>query len=230
MLERVQKLIANAGLCSRRRAEELIDQGRVTVNGKDIKLGDKADMKKDKIVVDGKILKSEQKVYLALNKPKDYVTTVSDEYGRKKVLDLISEPERVFPVGRLDKDATGLLFLTNDGDWGHRIIHPRFKVEKEYFAKLDKELEEEDKNTIERGLDLNDGFVKAKITKLKRKEVTLVIHEGRKKIVKRIFHALGYNVDNLARLRIGKVYINNLKSGQYRKLRQSEIEQFQPKK
>jgi len=231
MFERIQKIIANSGICSRREAEELIDSGLVIVNGRQVKLGDKADLEKDEISVNGAKLKpeKEKKVYLAINKPAGYITTAKDEYGRKKVLDLVLVPERVFPVGRLDSNASGLLFLTNDGDWANRVAHPKYNVEKEYFVKLDKELRDEHRKDIERGIKLTDGYIKGKIVRMKRKEINIVIHEGRNKIIKRIFGALGYNVEGLIRVRIGSIRLDDLKKGRYRFLKKFEIAEFQPK-
>ncbi|VVB80886.1 RNA pseudouridylate synthase [uncultured archaeon] len=128
MLQRIQKILAQAGIASRRKSEELIAKNRVSVNGKPVKLGDKADPDKDKIVVNGRPIKLEKKVYIMLNKPKGFVTTVSEEYCMKTVMDLVDVPERVFPVGRLDKNTEGLLLLTNDGDFANKLTHPSYEV------------------------------------------------------------------------------------------------------
>ncbi len=226
MTERVQKIIAASGYCSRRKAEELIIAGKVSVNGEKIHIGDKADFSKDTISIGDFVLEKEQKVYLALNKPRGFITTASDMYDRKKVTDLINLKERVFPIGRLDRDATGLLLMSNDGEWANKIMHPRYEVEKTYLAILDEPLVKEDKATIEKGFKLHDGFVKAKIFQRSKKEVEITIHEGKNKIVKRIFNEVGYRVLELCRLRVGKVHLGKLKQGQYRWLNKNEVESF----
>src|SRR3989344_998736 len=143
MLERVQKILAAAGIDSRRRCEVLIAQGKVSVNNKIIKLGDKADVEKDLISVDGKIIRPEKKVYILLNKPKRYITAVSDPADRKTVLDIVDVEEKVFPVGRLDRDSRGLVLLTNDGELANRITHPRYGVEKTYVVTVREKLKDD---------------------------------------------------------------------------------------
>ncbi len=226
MIERVQKIIASSGFCSRRKAEELIIAGKVLVNGEKIHIGDKADASKDSISVGTYTIEPEKKVYLALNKPKGYITTAADMYDRKKVVDLINMKERVFPVGRLDRDATGLLFMTNDGDWANKIMHPRYEVEKTYLVILDEPITKDDIYAIEKGFKLDDGFVKGKIFVRHKREVEILIHEGKNKIVKRIFNHVGYRVIELCRIRVGKVYLGRLKQGQYRLLNKKEIDSF----
>jgi 23S rRNA pseudouridine2605 synthase len=143
MEERVQKIISNSGYCSRRKAEELIARGKVRVNGRIIKLGDKADVSKDEIYANTTLIQPNKPIYIMLNKPKHYEATLSIDVD-KSVLDLIPIQERVFPVGRLDKNTTGLLLLTNDGDFSNKITHPRYEKEKTYFVKLDKKITDED--------------------------------------------------------------------------------------
>lgn len=226
MLERVQKIIAASGYCSRRKAEELIIDGKVSVNHEKIHIGDKADASKDIITVGNFVIEAEPKIYLALNKPRGYITTASDLYERRKVTDLVNFKERVFPVGRLDRDATGLLLMTNDGDWANKVMHPRYEVEKTYLAILDEAFTKEDKAAIERGFKLDDGFVKGKIFIRNKKEIEITIHEGKNKIVKRIFNHVGYRVLELCRLQVGKVHLGGLKQGKYRILTKQEIESF----
>jgi 23S rRNA pseudouridine2605 synthase len=226
MIERVQKIIAASGYCSRRKAEEFIIDGKVRVNGEKIHIGDKADSSVDTISIGDFILEKEQKVYLAFNKPKGFITTASDMYDRKKVVDLINLKERVFPIGRLDRDASGLLLMTNDGGWANMVMHPKYEVEKTYLVILDEPFNKEDKSSIERGIKLHDGFVKGKVYIRSKKEVEITIHEGKNKIVKRIFNNFGYRVLELCRLKVGKVYLGNLKHGQYRFLNKKEIESF----
>ena len=226
MLIRVQKIIADSGFCSRRRAEELIIDGKVRVNTERIHIGDKADPEKDMISIGDFVIEPQKKVYIMLNKPKGYITTVSDLYERRKVVDLVKIGVRIFPVGRLDRDATGLLFLTNDGEWANKIMHPRYETEKTYLALLDEPFTKEAKERIERGIKLYDGFVKAKVHVLNKKSVEIQIHEGKNKIVKRIFNEVGYRVLNLCRVRIGKVSLGNLKEGKFRYMEEREIKAF----
>ena len=223
MLQRIQKIIANAGYCSRRKAEELIISGKVKVNNKKVDIGGKADSGKDCISIGDYVIKPEKKVYIVLNKPRGCITTSSDLYGRKKVLDLLDVKERVFPVGRLDRDVTGILFLTNDGDWANMVMHPRYGVEKIYQVWLDKPLRKEDKEKIENGVKLYDGFVRGKIKVIGKKRVEIKVRVGRNKIVKRIFNHLGYRVGELCRTNIGRITLGKLKQGKYRRLTGREI-------
>ena len=212
---RVQKIIAESGYCSRRKAEEFIEQGKVTVNNKKITIGDKADPDKDLIKVGKEEIKIEKKVYIMMNKPKAYITTNSDLYDRRKVIDLIDVDVRVFPVGRLDRDAMGLLLLTNDGEWANKIMHPKFGKEKEYEAELDKFV---DKKTIQRmndGFKLKDGYIKPRVKSISKNYCSVVIHEGRNKIVKRIFNEFGFKVKTLKRVRVGPYKLKNLKPKQW---------------
>lgn len=226
MLIRVQKIIADSGFCSRRKAEELIINKSVRVNGEKIKIGDKADTEKDTISIGDFVIEPQKKVYILLNKPKGYITTVSDMYDRRTVIDLVKVGVRIFPVGRLDRDATGMLLLTNDGEWANKIMHPRYETDKTYLALLDEPFTKEAKERIERGMKLHDGFVKAKVFVLNKKSVEIQIHEGKNKIVKRIFNEVGYRVLELCRVRIGKLHLGNLKAGKFRFLEQKEIDLF----
>jgi len=227
MEERVQKIIANSGYCSRRKAEEFIEHRKVRVNGNIIKLGDKADIEKDEIYVDSFLIQKNKPVYIMLNKPKHYEVTLSTNVP-KNVLDLIPIPERIFPVGRLDKNTTGLLLLTNDGDFANKITHPRYEKEKTYFVKLDKRIEDEDINIIEQGIRLKDGYLRAKIKMYHRDQLEVTIHEGRKWIIKRMFFKLGYYVDELSRVKIGNLRMD-VKIGKWRYLTKREVDELMSK-
>ncbi|MGV8150471.1 MAG: pseudouridine synthase [Candidatus Woesearchaeota archaeon] len=223
MDERVQKIIANAGYCSRRHAEELISKGKVLVNGKRIKLGDKADPEKDEIIANDEVIKKSRPIYIMLNKPKHYEATLAP--NTKSVLQLIPITERIFPVGRLDKNTTGLLLLTNDGDFANKITHPRYEKEKTYYVKLDKRIEERDVKKIEQGINLQDGWIKAKIKMYQKDQVEVTIHEGKKHIIKRLFFKQGYYVTELSRVRIGKLKLD-VKIGKWRYLKPKEVEEL----
>ena len=227
-MERLQKLIARAGICSRREAEKLILDGKVSVDGKIIReLGAKADPSKNKIRVDGKILRfNTEKIYLLLNKPRGYVSTVKDERGRKTVLDLLGEnfSERVYPVGRLDLNSEGLLILTNDGDLTNALIHPRFEVEKTYRAKISGDLTEEKLDKLRAGIELDDGLTApAEIYLLDKDFVEITIHEGRNRQVRRMFAAIGCDVKRLRRIKFAGLTLDGLKVGQWRNLTAEEI-------
>ncbi len=222
MEERVQKIIANSGYCSRRKAEEYIAAGKVMVNGKIIKLGDKADAEKDEIYVNDYLVESSRPIYIMLNKPKHYEVTMSEDV-EKNVLSLIPIQERIFPVGRLDKNTTGLLLLTNDGDFANKITHPRYEKEKTYFVKLDKKIYDKDIKKIEEGIHLQDGKIKAKVKMYHRDQLEVTIHEGKKWILKRLFFKLGYYVTELSRTKIGNLRLN-VKIGKWRFLNKREVE------
>ncbi len=221
--ERLQKIIAQSGLCSRRSAEKLIAQGKVTINNKIAKLGDKA-TNQDIIKVENKIIKSqEEKIYIALNKPASYTTTNKDRFAEKKVIDLINIPQRIFPVGRLDKDTEGLIFLTNDGNWTNKITHPKFEKEKEYYVELNKILKKEILNEINKGFTLEDGYIKPLVKIISNKSYLIIIHEGKNRIVKRIFRNFGYHVKRLVRVRIGKFELGDLESGRWKYIKPNSI-------
>lgn len=222
-MHRVQKLLSSYGYCSRRRAEELIKQGRVEVNGKTISIGDKAS-EEDRIQVDGKLVKEEKRVYLIFNKPLGCVTALRDRHY-KIVMDYIDIKERVFPVGRLDKNTSGLLIMTNDGDFANNVMHPRYEVKKTYMVRTDKPVFQRDIDRIEAGIKLEDGMTSP--AKVKRHEATLLevtIHEGKKRIIRRIFEKLGFNVGALERIRIGGLEMHNLYPGKYKILSRDEID------
>ncbi|MBR9700599.1 rRNA pseudouridine synthase [Candidatus Woesearchaeota archaeon] len=222
---RVQKIIADAGICSRRKAEQLIKDEKVFVNMKIATIGDSADPEKDEIIVDGNKLEPEKKVYLMLNKPPGFITTSTDPWGRKSVLELVHVQQRVFSVGRLDKDTTGLIFLTNDGAWANRIMHPRYEVTKVYEAELDKPFQDKDLDRLNKGVMLDRKLIKAKARRLTKKKVQVTVHTGLNKEIKRLFKTLDYWVRGLKRVQIGQVRLD-VKPGKTRHLVESEIEKF----
>lgn len=229
MEERLQKLLAQAGLCSRREAERWIDDGRVTVNGKKALVGDKADPRRDKIFVDGKpIGGAEEKVYLMLYKPRGYVTTMKDEHGRKTVADLVRGcGARVVPVGRLDYNSEGLLLLTNDGELTHRLLSPRYHVDKRYLARVDGDLSPADVSAFAAGMTLPDGLVclPAGLELLPQPRTCIVtLREGKFHQVKRMLAACGAPVLYLKRLSMGPLTLpDDLPPGAYRLLTDEEI-------
>lgn len=230
-MERLQKVIANSGYCSRRKAEELIVNGRVKVNGEVVtELGVKVSSD-DAISIDGKALKLEEdKVYFLLNKPRGVVSTSSDDKGRKTVVDLIDTDKRIYPVGRLDYDTTGLLLLTNDGSLANLLMHPTNGIPKKYVAKLNKFFEICDLKRLEKGI-MIDGIMciptRVKIkTNNREKDFSIVevtILEGRNHIIKRLFMELGYLVDKLSRIEYSFLNLDGLKSGEYRMLSIKEV-------
>lgn len=220
---RVQKFIALSGLCSRRKAEELIEDERVMVNNKIVKLGDQC-LPTDIIKVNNKVINFnlDDKIYIILNKPRGYVTTKNDEYGRETVFDLIKKDDKksnLFSVGRLDKDTTGLLILTNDGDLTQKIIHPSKKIAKEYEVELNKILEDSSKKRIEAGLILDDvKLSECKIERIAKKTYNVTIWEGRKRQIRRMFEQRYCKVRKLHRRKIGNLDLEklNLNLGEYR--------------
>lgn len=232
-MERLQKVIANSGYCSRRKAEELISAGKVRVNGMVVsELGFKVDGN-DQIMINNEVLSREEKEYILLNKPRGVVTTTSDEKNRKTVIDLINTNKRLYPVGRLDYDTTGALLLTNDGELTNLLIHPRNKVDKVYIAKVKGFFDKESALTMGRGVVI-DGVKTAKsFVKLKKYDkksntslVEVVIHEGRNHQVKKMFNAVGFDVLKLKREMFAFLDVNGLKSGEYRYLSIKEVKQL----
>lgn len=233
MKERLQKLIASAGLASRRQAERWITAGRVTVNGRIAGLGDQADVECDRIEVDGRPLRLEQpKVYLLLNKPAGYVTTASDPQGRKVVSDLLKDVKvRVFPVGRLDLNTEGLLLLTNDGDLAARLTHPRHQVSKTYLVRVRGSLTAASRRRLEEGVKLDDGLTApAKVAKVRSSGshtwLELSISEGRNRQVRRMCEAVGHSVSRLKRIGLAFLLLEGVPVGQYRHLTTGEIKRL----
>lgn len=226
MADRVQKIIAASGYCSRRKAEVLISEGLVTVNGKKISLGDKAE-DGDDVRVEGKRISAPKKMYILLNKPRGYVCTAYDPKGRKTVLDLVADvPERVYSVGRLDYDASGALIMTNDGDFANKIAHPRFECPKRYVVKLRRDLSENDIKKIRSGVLIDGKMVKAELFVLVPNQTEVTVHVGMHKVVKRIFKAVDNFVRKLKRVAIGPVELGDLRTGSWRPLTREEIEYF----
>ena len=224
---RLQKYISDAGIASRRKAEELILGGRVKVNGQIAEIGCKVDEEIDEIEVDGKIitLQSEKK-YIILNKPVGYLSSVTDDRGRKTVIDLVDIRERIFPVGRLDYDTEGLLILTNDGDFTYKVTHPKFEINKTYIATLNSLPKEEEIEKLYDGVEVEDYVARAKETKIinaQKKEVLITISQGKNRQVRKMFAALGYNVVRLKRISIGKLTVGNLKRGEWKETNLKEL-------
>lgn len=233
-MERIQKVIAQSGYCSRRKAEELIKNGKVYVNGKKIlEMGLKVGTN-DYIEVDGNSIDiKEDKVYYLLNKPRGIITSTKDEKDRKTVVDLIGETRRIYPVGRLDYDTTGLIILTNDGNLANLLMHPKNKIDKVYIAKLKGIISKEEIKKLESGI-LIDGYrtarCKARIRKIDKKNnssiVELTIHEGKNHQVKRMFQALNYDVIKLKREVYAGLTTSGLNSGEYRMLSVKEVKKL----
>lgn len=227
---RLNKYIANSGVCSRREADNFIQAGVVTVNGEVVtELGTKVNVLKDDIRFNGERLKGEEKVYIVMNKPKGFVTSASDPHAEKTVMDLLKGCKlRVFPVGRLDKNTTGVLMFTNDGEIAEQLTHPSYNKKKIYQVILDKPLEEADKEKIlTEGLDLNDGNIKADeleyIDAEDHRRLGIDIHSGKNRIVRRIFESLGYDVKALDRVYFAGLTKKGLKKGEWRYLSEGEV-------
>ena len=232
-LIRLNRYISNAGICSRRKADELIMAGVVSVNGEVIsELGHKVDPMKDIIRYNGETLKREKMVYVLLNKPKDYITTTDDPQERRTVMHLVEKAskERIYPVGRLDRNTTGLLLMTNDGDLADKLSHPKNSISKLYMVELDKSLSQGDLNKIGFGLELEDGFIKPDSVSYvqggTKKEIGIQIHSGRNRIVRRIFEHLGYDVIKLDRSVYANLTKKDLPRGRWRMLDEKEVIQL----
>lgn len=226
---RLNKFIANAGICSRRNADIYISAGNVEVNGQVMTTLGYRVQPTDVVKFDGKIISSEKKVYILLNKPKGFITTTNDEKGRKTVMDLVANATsaRILPVGRLDRPTTGLLLLTNDGDLAKKLTHPTHGVRKIYHVVLDKKLDYKDFLKIEHGLELEDGFIQVDeisyVNDKPKNEIGVKIHSGKNRIVRRIFEHLGYNVEKLDRVVFAGLTKKDLPRGHWRRLTQQEI-------
>lgn len=222
---RINRFIARTGISSRRRAEELIKDGSVTVNGEVItELATEIDLEQDRVCVNGERVALPTLKYYLLNKPKGYVTTKSDPHAEKSVFELLPKDEALFAIGRLDKDTEGLLIFTNDGDFAQNIIHPSQKIEKEYFVKTKKLVTEDQVQQLEAGVALDDGPATALRTeRVGDKSLKIVITEGRNRQVRRMIEAINNEVIELKRIRIGQIILD-VNMGKYRVLRNEEIE------
>ncbi|HVW95380.1 MAG TPA: pseudouridine synthase [Mucilaginibacter sp.] len=232
-LIRLNRYISNAGICSRRKADELISAGVVSVNGNVVsELGYKVDPHKDQIRYNGELLKREKMVYVLLNKPKDYITTTDDPQERRTVMHLVEKAskERIYPVGRLDRNTTGLLLMTNDGDLADKLSHPRNNIVKLYQVELSKSLTQGDMNKIAFGLELEDGLIKpdsvSYVAGGSKREIGIQIHSGKNRIVRRIFEHLGYEVVKLDRVVYANLTKKDLPRGRWRLLEEKEIIQL----
>ena len=227
---RLNKFLANAGVCSRREADEFIQAGVVTVNGEVVtELGTKI-LRTDEVKFHDAPVSLEKKVYVLLNKPKDYVTTSDDPQQRKTVMDLVKDvcPERIYPVGRLDRNTTGVLLLTNDGDLSSKLTHPKFLKKKVYHVHLDKNITAHDLDQIREGITLEDGEIKADAVEYAderdKAQVGIEIHSGKNRIVRRIFESLGYRVTKLDRVQFAGLTKKNLRRGDWRFLTEKEVD------
>ena len=225
---RLNKYLSNAGICSRREADVLIQTGVVSVNGNVIlELGYKV-KPEDIVQYDGETINAETKRYVLLNKPKGFITTMDDPMGRKPVMTLVRKAckERVYPIGRLDRDTTGLLLFTNDGDMAKKLTHPRYQAKKIYHAEVDKPLPKEELEKLKKGLDLEDGrtrFDEAEYVNGNPREIGVELHSGKNRIVRRMFEALGYKVVKLDRVQFASLTKKDLPRGYYRHLSEKEI-------
>lgn len=225
---RLNKYLSNAGICSRREADVLIQTGVVTVNDVIVlEMGYKV-QPGDKVRYDGETINAEKKRYVLLNKPKDFITTMDDPWGRKTVMSLVSKAckERVYPVGRLDRETTGLLLFTNDGDMAKKLTHPRHKSSKIYHVELNKPVKKEDLERLLTGLDLEDGktaFDKAEYVKESSREIGVELHSGKNRIVRRMFESMGYEVVKLDRVQFAGLTKKDLPRGHYRHLTEKEL-------
>ena len=233
-MERLQKVIASYGYASRRKAEDLIRHGKVLVNGKVItELGTKV-LANDIISIDGVIINKDVKhEYYLLNKPRQVISSVEDKLGRITVRDLINTEARIYPVGRLDYDTTGLIILTNDGNFANMLMHPSYEIEKTYVAKINKVLDKDDINKLKKGIVIDNRKVDIKRFKVRKKDVEkntsiveLTIVEGRNHIVKKIFESMRIDVIKLSRVSYAFLTLDGLKSGEYRKLSIKEIKKL----
>lgn len=230
MSMRLNKYIAHAGICSRRKAADLVKEGHVKVNGK-VEINPAYEVQpKDQIKFDDKVVKIEKKkVYILMNKPKNTLTTVSDDRGRRTVLDIVSKriKQRVYPVGRLDRNTTGLLLLTNDGDLAKKLSHPSHGVKKIYHIVLDRNLLPSDLDKIHRGIELDDGLAEVDSIKYvpdaSKAEVLIELHSGKNRIIRRIFEHLDYTVSRLDRIYLGGLTKKDIPRGWFRPLSDKEI-------
>jgi len=220
MEKRIQKIMAEAGIGARRKCEEIIKQGRVKINNRTAQLGEKAS-EQDKITVDGKRIKKQDKTYIMINKPIGFVTTVSETHGMKTIMKLIKTKKRLFPVGRLDKNTEGLLLITNDGELANKLMHPSHKTWKTYEAWLSRPFKDIEK--LKKGIIIDRVKTEPQIKNIRGNKIVLAIQEGRKHIVRKMFGKLGYNVTNLRRTQIGPLKLGTLAKGTWRYLKEYEL-------
>jgi len=232
LLIRISKFLSRAGIASRRKSELLILEGRISVNGITVKdLSARIDTRRDKVKFNNKEITIPEKIYLALNKPPGYLSTVKDDFKRNTVMDLVKgfkDNVRLFPVGRLDFDSRGLILLTNDGDFALKITHPRYMVTKSYEIILDRLIETKDIRAIKEGVGLEGRKIavsefQAGTENAGNNIVRITIHEGRKRILRKLFDFLGYKVIDLKRIKIGELSLNSLREGEYRVLDKDDI-------
>ena len=229
MLIRLNKYIAECGVCSRRKADELIESGKVKVNKVLVtNLGMQIDELNDSIEVNNRIIhKEEKKVYIMLNKPEGYITTNSEQFGRKATSDLIKEDIRVFPIGRLDRDTEGLLLFTNDGKFANYMMHPSHMIKKTYIVTTDSNITSEKINKLKNGIDIGGYMTKeAEVRKYSSNKLEIIISEGKNRQVRKMCKAVGINVKKLERVKIGEIELGNLKLGEYRYLKPNEIKKL----
>ncbi len=226
---RINRFLSMCGVASRRKAETLVTSGQVSLNGTVVAdLGTRVDPDQDKVFVGGRqIVRVHDFVYLVMNKPKDTITTLSDERGRTTVMSLLRTKDRVFPIGRLDRNTTGVLLFTNDGEFAHRLMHPKFEITKSYHVTCDRPVSPDHIAQLRNGVDLDDGPTGSAqvypIPRSKGKEVGVIIHEGRNRQVRRMFEALGYTVKKLDRVAYGPVTKEGIARGGTRKLTHAEL-------
>lgn len=223
-MERLNKYIASCGICSRRKADELIESGKVKINDQVVtSLGEQV-QDGDIVKVEDKVIsKEDKKVYIVLNKPKGYVTTNSEQFNRKTVIDLINEDVRVYPVGRLDMYTEGLLILTNDGEFSNKLMHPKHEIEKTYVVTTDTNVTKEQLENLRTGVNIGDYFTKpAKVRMIGNNKVEIIISEGKNRQVRRMCESVGINLLNLKRTKIGKIELGTLQTGKYRYLTEEE--------
>jgi len=223
MLIRLQKYLADCGIASRRQAEELILAGKIKVNSQFIKkLGTKIDPKKDQVFYQNKIVKAKTLIYIMLNKPVGYTCTTRKFKNEKNIFDLVNTKEKLFPVGRLDKNSQGLIFLTNDGNWAYQLTHPKFEIEKEYLVKIQSKFEKKHLEQMKKGIKDDNDLLKIKSYQLKSlSSVNLILTQGHKREIRRLLKHFDYQITRLKRIRVQRYNLGNLIEGQWKK--------FQPK-
>ncbi len=231
-MKRLNKYLADCGVASRRKCDELIEQKRVVVNGELVQsLGYKIDETVAEVTVDGHQVKLANRfIYILLHKPKGHVTTASDDRGRKTVLDLVPNQPRIFPVGRLDKESTGVLLLTNDGDLAYKLTHPKYNVEKIYQVLLNQPISKKHISKLETGIMLDDGITRpcrVKVMSKDKQRVELILMEGRNREIRRMLQALDYKVSKLKRIQFATLTLTKLAPGKWRTLTKEEIKKLQ---